>query len=97
MMVVVLDPAELDLAEFIDYYDRIQSGLGDKFLRDFLKSVAHIEQFPRGYAVYSEPHRLCPLRRFKIGIFYHVGSNIYIEALIDLRRSPRWIKRRLRQ
>src|SRR5438874_3495184 len=96
MKVVVFDEAENELFEFCSYYDQLREGLGDKFLHEFLESIGRIEQFPRRYAVYRGIYRLCPLHRFNVGIYYHLSGNIYIDALIDLRRSARYVRRRLR-
>jgi plasmid stabilization system protein ParE len=93
--IVILDPAETDLIELFDFYEAQRAGLGDKFIAAFLKCLARIEQFPRQFAVIIRGHRICPMRRFKIGIYYRVGTRVYIEALIDLRRSKRHVKRRL--
>jgi len=79
-----------------DYLESQRPGLGEEFLEELSKASGRIEQFPQRYAMYNKLHRLCPMHRFKIGIYYYVGTNVYIDAVIDLRRSPRYVRRRLK-
>lgn len=97
MKIILLDPAEDDLLAHYLFFEGRREGLGEDFLEEFLRSAERIEQFPERYAVYFGRHRLCPLRRFKVGIYYYrVLSDILIDAVLDLRRSNRFVRRRLR-
>lgn|SRR5262245_35206344 len=93
---VVLDPAEQDVTEIRDFYEARRQGLGDKFVLEFQKSLTRIEQFPERYELYSRRIRLCPIKKFKAGIYYHVGDKfILIVRVIDLRRGRRAVNKAL--
>lgn len=94
---VVVDPAEQDVADIRDFLEVRRQGFGDKFVFEFHKSLKRIEQFPERYELYSRRIRLCPMRRFKAGIYYNVGERfILIIRVIDLRRGRRAVAKALR-
>jgi len=94
--IFVLDPAEDELLSLYEYFEEQREGLGTEFVDEFVQSVKRIEKFPRRYAIHLGRHRLCPLRRFKIGTYYRVTGDVFVDAVLDLRRSKRFVRRRLR-
>lgn len=97
MRAIMLDQAQEDFAEIVDFLESRESGLGDKFHRQVLRGIDRIETFPRMYAKYSKNFRVCPLGKFKYGMFYRVRRMfIFIHAILDLRRNPRLIRGRLK-
>ena len=96
MKLIVLDPAEDELLSLYEHFDGQREGLGEEFLEEFVRSAERIGQFPRRFAIHVGQHRLCPLRRFKIGIYYRVIDHVFVDAVLDLRRSKRFVRHRLR-
>ncbi len=78
----ILDEAEEDLLNGREFYDRQEPGVGE-----FLFAGIHPHEF--GF------HRSLS-KRFPFGIYYLMeGAVIRIYAVLDLRRDPAWIRRRL--
>lgn len=97
MMIIILDPAEKEIEEMHDFLESRRPGLGEKFLVQIEKALDRIGESPRSYAKYFRNIRLCPLGRFKHGLFYEIGRKfIFVQAIIDLRRSPGYIRKRLK-
>ena len=97
MRAILLDDAQRDFEEIYDYLENVTPGAGRKLYRELQKVIDRIEYFPRSYALAYKQFRLATVRRFKYGVYYHVGRKyVFIHAIIDLRRDPRQILRILR-
>jgi len=93
--ILISEDAFGDLNEGFLFYEAQVAGLGDYFaacLRadiEGLKVTAGIHKEAQGF------HRLLS-RVFPHGVFYTMQSDeVTVWAIIDLRRSPEWITRRL--
>jgi len=93
--ILISEDAFGDLNESFLFYEAQEFGLGDYFTAcrrsdiEGLKITAGIHREILGF------HRLLS-RVFPLGVFYSVDSDeATIWAVIDLRRSPDWIYRRL--
>ena len=85
-----------DLQEGFWFYDLQEAGLGDYFsasLRADIESLRVSAGFHR--IVFRDYHRLLS-RSFPFGIFYTLEDRIVVVwAVVDLRRDPAWIRKRL--
>jgi len=96
MRIEILDQATQDLIEGFHFYEDQQIGLGSYFLTTL---YADIESF-RIYGgihrkAYKGFHRLLS-KRFPFAVFYTVREDaVFVRAVVDCRRSPAWIRRRL--
>jgi hypothetical protein len=92
----ILDQAELDLREGFHFYEAQQSGLGKYFL-DSLDS--DIELLHRSAGIHLKPHRSyfrLLSRRFPFAIYYTLSDEtVFIHAIVDCRRDPARLKRKL--
>ena len=94
--VKLLARAEWDLEDLQDYFEAQQIGLGIDFVRAFRQGIERIAQFPRRYAKHWGAIRICPLRPFKVGVFYRVENGVaFVMRVLDLRRKPRQLRRQL--
>jgi hypothetical protein len=96
MRLEILDQAELDLVDGFHFYERQQPGLGSYFLANLYADIEslriHAGVHRRAYKHY---HRLLS-KRFPFAVFYTVqGDTTSIHAVLDCRRDPAWIRRRL--
>ena len=97
MKVILLDDAQGDFDSLYNYLEVTEPGLGDRLYQETLDAIDRIEFFPRSYARVYKNFRLCPLRKFKYGMYYHVGrSHVFVHAIFDLRQNPQTILRMLR-
>jgi plasmid stabilization system protein ParE len=93
----ILDEAQEDLIEGFRFYENRETGVGSYFLDclfsdiDSLILYAGIHQIIYGY------HR-CLSKRFPFAIYYDVeGELIRVHAVLDCRRNPSWIRKRLKR
>jgi plasmid stabilization system protein ParE len=96
MRAVLLDQALQDFDDVFDYLEGQETGLGLRFHREYRRVLDLIERFPRLYGTAIRNYRIAPLHPFKYGMYYRVGrKHLFIHAIIDLRRNPKSILRRL--
>lgn len=96
MRIEILDEAQEDLVQGFHFYEGREAGLGSYFLDcvfsdiDSLQVYAGIHQAVYGY------HR-CLSKRFPFAIYDSVEGNVArVYAVVDCRRNPLWIRKRLR-
>jgi plasmid stabilization system protein ParE len=97
MKIEILDVAKRDLIDGFHFYEKQGAGLGSHFLTNL---YADIESLKLYGGIHSKPykdyHRLLA-NRFPFAVFYRVEENtVRIHAVLDCRRSPTWIRRKLR-
>lgn len=96
MVVKIENSAELDLLESYWFYEDQEIGAGDYFL----KMIRHeILELARTGGVHRKRNGLhfCPSPRFPYGFYYRVdGEIVKVFAVLDCRRSPRWIRHQLK-
>lgn len=96
MRIEVLDEAQDDLIQGFRFYEGREVGLGSYFLDclfsdiDFLRLHAGVHRVDCGF------HRSLS-KRFPFAIYYSKdGDLVRIFAVLDCRRHPLWIRRRLK-
>ncbi len=96
MEVRLLEAAEAELDDAVEYYNAQSPGLGDEFLLEFIKSTERIENYPAAWRPFSKTTRRCRMNRFPYGIIYHLHKEtIHIIAVACLHRKPEYWKKRL--
>jgi plasmid stabilization system protein ParE len=89
MEIRLLDVAQLELDEAVEYYNAESPGLGDRFLIEALAAFERIKQFQRAWHPYTENTRRCQTHRFPYGIVYQIlESEILIVAVANLHKRP---------
>ena len=96
MTVEILDKAENDLVNGFVFYEEQQQGLGTYFRESLFADIDSLRILGGAHrAVYRQFHRALA-NRFPFAIFYTVANEtVYIQAVVDCRREPAWIKRHL--
>lgn len=95
MKILVLAEARDDLRQAYRFYERQRTGLGDYFRSSLISDIdslrVHGGFHPRLFGLYRALSR-----RFPFAIYYDVnGSTLRVFAVLDCRRSPTWIRKRL--
>ena len=95
MRIQVLDEAEDDLQNGRQFYDRQGPGVGAYFAATLASDIDSLILFagihPREFGF----HRALS-KRFPFGVYYLVEEEVIrVYAVLDLRRDPAWIRRRL--
>ncbi len=84
-----LSPAQQDLAEAVEYYERAVPGLGLEFVDELERTVHRIVLQPEAWPCISENHRRCRMRRFPYGVIYALeAEEVLIVAVFHLHRHP---------
>ena len=96
MRIEILDQAELDLLEGFHFYEAQQPGLGAYFLDRLYSDIESLHQYA---GIHLKPHgnyfRLLS-KRFPFAIYYTLSNeSVFIHAVVDCRRDPERLKRKL--
>ena len=87
-----------ELAEVVAWLERERDGLGRRFERLAQAELGRACEFPLAYPVFVGAFRRIMVDPFKYGLIYVVeAERIVLVAIVDLRREPRTIERRLRE
>jgi hypothetical protein len=95
MKVRISSDAEFDIEQAYCFYEKQSRGLGFRFSTEI---YSEIESLGWDAGIHSiEYGRHCLLcDRFPFGVFYEIADNeAIVLAVLDLRRDPNWIRRRL--
>jgi hypothetical protein len=96
MTIKILDEAELHPADGFRFYERQSDGLGTYFLDSVLADVESLHLYAGIHPLVFGYHRLLA-KRFPFAIYYRVEEQcVKIYAVLDCRRRPAWIRKRLR-
>ena len=96
MKVQILDEAEQDLLEGFGFYEAQEQGLGDYFLDTLFSDIDSLQLYAGIHPRHFGYHRLLS-RRFPFAIYYQVEGDVArVRAILDCRRDPALIRRRLR-
>jgi hypothetical protein len=95
---ISIQPSALaDLKDGFRFYEKQQPGLGSYFLDSLYSDIdslvlyagIHFRQFGK-YRLFSE--------RFPFAVYYELDDDaIWVRAVLDLRRDPSWISRKLKR
>jgi len=95
--IVLLTEAAIDLSEGKDFYDQIETGVGDYFWDSL---IADIESLVIYAGIHNKKygfHRMLA-KRFPYSIYYEIENNVaYVVAVLPMRRDPLWIEEKLQQ
>ena len=96
MKIQVLDQAVEDLVEGFHFYEDQQTGLGAYFLANLRADIESLRIYGGIHLqAYKHYYRLLS-KRFPFAVFYTVRDDtVFIQAVVDCRRDPAWIRGRL--
>ena len=94
-MVCISSDAEEDLIEGYWFYERQSIGLGDYFRSCLISDIEALAFYAGVHEVEFKYHRSLS-KRFPFAIYYRVDGEVAtVVAVLDARRSPQWIRKRL--
>jgi len=95
MKIRILDEAERDMDDAAVFYSRQGKGLGAYFLDSILADIESLHLYAGIHARHFGYHRLLT-KRFPFAVYYRVQDGyVYVYAVLDCRRNPSLLKRRL--
>jgi hypothetical protein len=79
------------------FYEDQQLGLGAYFLESLYADISSLQLYAGIHRkAYGNHHRMLS-KRFPYAVFYTFsGNTVYIRAVVDCRRNPAWIRKKLR-
>ena len=97
MRIELLDDAKKDLVDGFDFYERQTPGLGSYFLDSLFADIDSLLLYAGTHRVVFGSHR-CLAKRFPFAVYCRVEDGVVrVRAVVDCRRSPAWVHRRLRR
>ena len=96
-MKISIQPSALaDLREGFHFYERTEPGLGTYFLDSLYSDIDSLQLYAGLHTVHFGKFRLLS-DRFPYAIYYEVRESVaFVRAVLDLRRDPSWITRKLK-
>ncbi len=96
MTIVILPSARDDLADGCAFYERQEAGLGAYFLETLFSDIDSLRLYAGIHRKVFGFHRLLS-KRFPYAIYYSMhAKTVTVRAVLDCRRDPVRIQRRLR-
>jgi plasmid stabilization system protein ParE len=97
MKIIVRPSARDDLSDGFDFYERQSEGLGNYFAESLLSDIESLRLYA-GIHIKSYGFFRTLSKRFPYAIYYDLEKEtVRIWAVLDCRRDPSAIRRRLRQ
>lgn len=98
-MNISIQPSALaDLRRGVRFYEEKAPGLGDYFLDSLYSDIDSLQLYGGIHSIhFGRFHRLLS-EKFPYAVYYEVKEQtVYVRAVLDLRRDPEWIKRKLQR
>ena len=96
MIIEIREQAREDLQLGFRFYEEQAPGLGQHFLECLFTDIESLTRFAGIHETVDGFKRLLS-KRFPFAIYYTVvGDRVRVSAVLDCRRDPFWIQRRLR-
>lgn len=96
MRVKISEDALQDLRDGYVFYEAQETGLGDYFAACLRADIESLKVYGRIHRIVYRDYRRLLSRVFPYGIFYTMEADcVVVWAAIDLRRDPKWIRRKL--
>ena len=95
LRVIFKPAAETEMEQAHAWYEQLQTGLGDEFLRCVDACIASLQRNPELYPVVHKHVRMALVRRFPYLVFYMAEANqITVFSVFHAARNPQnWKKR----
>ena len=96
MIIKYLKSAKQDLKDGFAFYEFQKSGLGMYFLETLYSDIDSLQLFAGIHSVHFKKYYRMLSNRFPFAVYYQVdGDEVKIYAVIDCRKSPAWIRKKL--
>lgn len=96
MNIKILKSAERDLKEGFYFYECQKAGLGHYFIETLMSDIESLNIFAGIHSIHFDRYYRLLSKRFPFAVYYVIEENeIKIYAVIDCRKDPAWIRKRL--
>jgi len=92
----VLSDAQEDLLAGYRFYEQQAPGVGDYFLESLFSDIDTLVLNAGIHPIHFRHYHRLLSRRFPYAVYYRVdGDTVVVFAVLDCRRSPKWISKKL--
>ena len=96
MKIRILDSAAQDLIDGARFYERQEQGLGEYFLDSLYADIDSLILYAGIHARCFRHYQRLLAKRFPFAVYYKIdGNTVLIYAVLDCRRNPTWIRKRM--
>jgi len=89
--VEILDKAEDDLVHGFQFYETQQPGLGSYFLESLFADMESLQVHGGVHRIVYRNYHRALAKRFPFSV-----DTVFVHAVVDCRRKPAWITKRLK-
>ena len=96
MKIKILASANQDLIDGYYFYEKQTEGLGAYFLDTLFSDIDSLKIYAGIHSIHLNRYHRLLSKRFPFAIYYRIENDIIlIHAVLDCRRDPAWIRKRL--
>ncbi|MDA3925853.1 MAG: type II toxin-antitoxin system RelE/ParE family toxin [Kiritimatiellae bacterium] len=96
MKIRILESAKKDLKDGFKFYETKETGLGFYFLETLYSDIDSLLLFAGIHSIHFQNYHRLLSKRFPFAVYYRIISKeIRISAVVDCRRNPAWIRKKL--
>ncbi len=96
MKIKILKSAQADLLRGYRFYERQKQGLGNYFLDSLSSDIESLKIYAGIHSIHFGRYYRLLSKRFPFAVYYRIEENeIRVYAILDCRRDPAWIRKRL--
>ena len=87
--------AELEFLEAVEYYEEVETGLGQEFALEVYAAIQRAVSYPKAWPELEDEVRRSLVRRFPYGVLYFEEDEyVLVLAVMHLHRDPEYWKGR---
>ncbi len=96
MKITILPSASRDIIDGFNFYENQQPGLGSYFVDSLFSDIDSLISYCGIHSVVYNSYYRMLAKRFPFAVYYSIEKNaIIVYAVLDCRRNPSWIRKRL--
>lgn len=96
MKIKVLKSASQDLIDGYWFYEKQSEGLGAYFLDTLYSDIDSLAIYGGIHPIYFDKYNRALSKRFPFAIYYRLENHtVLVYAILDCRRNPAWIRKRI--
>jgi len=97
MKIRILTAAQRDLVDGYWFYEKQEAGLGNYFLDSLDSDIDSLRIYAGAHGLHFGKYHRMLAKRFPFAVYYRIeGDSAIISAVLDCRRKPSWIRKRLK-
>ena len=97
MNIKILKSANQDIIDGYYFYEKQTEGLGIYFMDTLFSDIDSLKIYSGIHSIHFERYHRLLSKRFPFAVYYRIENDtVLIHAVLDCRRNPAWIRKRLK-